>query len=113
MIAEIGRLCFDVEVKEVGENNLKVLNNRIAINNGKDKTVFVDITAWKGTAELIAKHFKKGDEIYIEGNLANSVAKKENVEFTTTSIIVSNVKFTHGNNGPKAKELTDEDFNVL
>ncbi len=114
MVVELGRLYFNVELKEVGENKLKVLNNRLAINNGKDKKdTFVDIVAWQGTAELIAKYYKKGDEIYIEGNLINSTTKKENVEFENVAINVTRIKFTHGNNNPKINELSEEDFNIL
>lgn len=35
----------------------------------KEKTVFVDVTAWARTAEVIAEHLKCGDPIFIEGRL--------------------------------------------
>lgn len=106
MVMEIGRLTFDVEVKEVGNDSKKVLNNRIAINVGKDKTTFIDITAWNGTAELIAKSFKKGNEICVVGTLVNNKKKstKDNVEFEydTVGILVDHIEFTHGN--PKEEQ---------
>lgn len=101
MVMEIGRLVYDVEVKEVGEEKRKVLNNRIAINIAKDKTTYVDITAWNGTAELIAKYFKKGHEICVVGNLINNTKKttKDNTDFEyyTVGILVDHIVFTHGN----------------
>lgn len=100
MIQELGRLIYDVEVKEVGENK-KVLNNRIAIQNGKNDSTFIDIVAWNGTAELIGNHFKKGFEILLSGRLINTHKKKKknDVEFEYEShcILVENVKFTYGN----------------
>lgn len=95
MLMELGRLTFEVKVNDVGEGK-KVLNNRIAIQAGKDKTTFIDIVAWNGTAELIGKYFKKGYEILIEGHLINTSKKKDNVEYETVEILVENVLFTHG-----------------
>lgn len=104
MLMVLGRLTFDVEVKEVGEGK-KVLNNRIAIQNGKNNSTFVDIEAWEGTAELIGKYFKKGYEILLEGTLINRTKKKENVEFNNVVIRVDKVIFTNGN--PKEFEVEE------
>lgn len=99
MISELGRLVFDVKVEKVkvGSDEKSVLNNRLAISSGKDKTTFIDVVAWGGTADLIGKHFKKGYEIYIEGHLVNKTRKKEDVEFDSVAINIENVKFTNGN----------------
>lgn len=104
MLMEIGRLVYDVEVKEVGDNK-KVLNNRIAIQNSKDNTTFIDIVAWNSTAELIGKYFKKGYEILIQGYLINRTKKKDNVEYDTVAIFVDKVIFTNGN--PKEFSFDD------
>lgn len=96
MLMELGRLTFDVEVKDVADNK-KVVNNRIAIQNSKDNTTFVDIVAWDSTAELIGKHFKKGFEILVQGHLINKTRKKDNVEIDTVAILVDKVIFTNGN----------------
>ncbi len=95
MIIELGRLAYEVKLKEVGEK--KVLNNRLAIPIGKDKTTFVDIVAWNGTAELIANNFKKGHEILIQGHLINKKGMKEKMEYDTIAILVDKIVFTHGN----------------
>lgn len=107
MVTELGRLVFDVKVDKVGQDNKSVFNNRIAISSGKDKTgkektTFIDIVAWSGTADLIGKYYKKGYEIYVEGHLINTNRKKDNVEFETVAINVENIKFTYGN--PKDEE---------
>lgn len=99
MVVELGRLVYDVKVEKVkvGNDEKSVLNNRIAISLGKDKTTFVDIVAWGGTAELIGKHFKKGNEIYVEGHLINKTKKKDNVEFDGVTLNIDSIKFTNGN----------------
>lgn len=100
MVVELGRLVYDVKVEKVkvGNDEKSVLNNRIAISSGKDKSIFVDIVAWGGTAELIGKYFQKGYEIYVEGHLINKTRKKDDVEFDTVALNVDNIKFTNGNN---------------
>lgn len=106
MLQELGRLVYDVEVKEVGEGK-KVLNNRIAISNGKNDSTFIDIVAWNGTAELIGKHFKKGFEILLSGKLINTQKKKGELEYEGHAILVDNVIFTNGN--PKAFDIDSAD----
>lgn len=104
MLMELGRLVYDVEIKEVKDNK-KVLNNRIAIQKGKDDTTFVDVVAWNGVAELIGKYFKKGYEILFEGRLINITKKKDGVEYDTVGILIEKVIFTNGN--PKEINLED------
>lgn len=110
MLQELGRLVYDVEVKEVGDNK-KVLNNRIAIQNGKDDSTFIDIVAWNGTAELIGKHYKKGFEILLSGRLVNTQKKKKKddieIEYESTAILVEGIKFTNGN--PKEFDVSGDD----
>lgn len=72
MFADIVTFVQDVKPTTVMVNNKPrtVLNSRVAIYNGKNiEDTYIDVTAWDKTAEMIAKHFKKGNQIYIEGNL--------------------------------------------
>lgn len=107
MIMELGRLVYDVEVKDVGDNK-KVLNNRIAIQNSKEDTTFIDIVAWNNTAHLIGKYFKKGYEILIQGQLINKKIKKNDIEYDTVAILVNKVIFTNGN--PKEFDFNSNDI---
>ena len=69
-----GRLVRDSEIREF-QGGGKVLSNAMALsrvwydNNGNkhEETDFVDIKANNGTADFIAKWFKKGDGISIKG----------------------------------------------
>jgi single-stranded DNA-binding protein len=60
MYIEIGRLTQDVAVKTVviGDAQKRVLNNRLAVRVNGESTMFVDLTAWNGTADFIAAHFR-------------------------------------------------------
>ena len=65
-----GRLTADVELKQT-PNGVAVATFSIAVNRkGADnKADFVDVVAWRQTAEFICKYFKKGASICIVGNL--------------------------------------------
>lgn len=68
----VGRICNDLEVK-VTETGKHVLNFSIAINDGTKEnphTTFIPIDAWEKTADTIATHFHKGDQIIIGGRLS-------------------------------------------
>lgn len=65
-----GRLTADVELKQT-PSGLTVTTFSIAVNRkGKDaQTDFLDVVAWRQTAEFISRYFKKGSSICIVGSL--------------------------------------------
>lgn len=72
----IGNLTRDPEVRNTpgGTSLCKIgiaTNRRFKGQDGqmKDETTFVDITVWGQRGEALAKYFKKGDPIYVEGRL--------------------------------------------
>jgi len=78
-ITYAGRLCADPELRFT-PSNVAVCDIRVATNHRvKDKNtgqwsdgppVFLDVTVWSNSGEAVAKHFKKGDRIYLEGRLS-------------------------------------------
>ena len=69
-----GRLTADAELKQT-QSGVAVTSFSIAVNRKgtKDKTDFIDVIAWRQTAEFICKYFKKGSSICVAG----SVQKRE------------------------------------
>lgn len=67
-----GRLTADPELKTT-TSNLPVTSFSIAVNRryraGEEQTDFINIVAWRQTAEFICKYFKKGSLIGIEGSI--------------------------------------------
>jgi len=70
-----GRLTADPELRML-DNNTAVLSFSIASQRDyKNKstneypTDFLNVTAWRGTAEFIGKHFRKGSLITVVGRL--------------------------------------------
>jgi single-stranded DNA-binding protein len=103
MIIEVGRLTQEVKTTVVNTDGTEhqVVNNRLAINYGKDRAAFIDISAWDGCGEVVANHFKKGDEIYIVGEIRVKQYKiNDDKSISIPYINVSGVKFTHGRQKP-------------
>lgn len=65
-----GRLTADAELKTT-PSGVSVTTFSIAVNRkGKEaQTDFIDIVAWRQTAEFISRYFKKGSSICIVGSL--------------------------------------------
>lgn len=100
-----GRLTKDVEVRTTN-SGVSVVNFTIAwnrkINEENEKTLFMDCEAWRGTADLINKYFKKGNEIIVEGELYTNTYQTDAGENRhTTRLNVTQVHFTYGNKKPE------------
>ncbi len=75
-VIQMGRITADPELKQT-QSGVSFLNFSIAVEkdyvgeNGKRDVDFFDVTAWRGTAEFIARNFSKGRLITIVGSLEN------------------------------------------
>lgn len=100
-ISIMGRLCAAPEVKKTN-NGTSVCSFAIACERfakkGEDKkTDFLDVVAWSGTAEFVAKWFKKGDPIIITGSLQSRVWEDENGnKRKSVEIVAAEVNFAGG-----------------
>ena len=69
-----GRLTSDPELKTT-PSGTSVVSFSIAINraykvkDGEAQADFINVTAWRGTAEFICRYFKKGSSICIVGSI--------------------------------------------
>ena len=69
-----GRITADPELKTtphgVMTTSFSIANQRNYKNTENEReTDFYNVVAWRGTAEHICKHFKKGSLITLEGHL--------------------------------------------
>ena len=99
MVIELCRLVRDVKLSTINFNGEErnVFNNAVAIQVDKAHSTFVNITAWGKTAETMAKHLNKGDELLIRGELRNNKAKLGDKLITTVYVLVTSFAFTYGN----------------
>ena len=61
----------------------------------KQSVTFVDVTAWRRQAEVIAQYFRKGDPILIEGRLAQDawVDKQTQQKHTKIKVVLEQFSF--------------------
>lgn len=68
-----GRLTSDVELKQT-QSGVPVAQFSLAVNrkyskDGQQEVDFINCTAWRSTAEFIAKYFRKGSSLCIVGSI--------------------------------------------
>lgn len=69
-----GRLCADPEMRRTN-NGTAVASFALAVDrdfknaDGTKETDFIDIVAWRGTAEFASRYFTKGRMAVVEGRL--------------------------------------------
>jgi single-strand DNA-binding protein len=93
-----GRLTSDPEQKTT-QSGIAVTSFSIAVNRkvkqgANQETDFFNVTAWRQTAEFVARYFKKGSSICIVGVLQNSSWTDQNGQkHYRTDIVADEVMF--------------------
>ncbi len=90
-VSLIGRVGNDIELKTT-QNGISVCDFSLAVKKG-DKTIWLRIVAWRGTAELAAKYVKKGDLIGITGELDSRTYEKNEEKRTIVEVIANSLHF--------------------
>ena len=106
-----GRLTSDVELKQT-PSGVSVCNFTLAVNrkyskDGEQQADFFNVTAWRGTAEFVAKYFKKGSSICIVGSLQNRTWEDNNGNKRyATDIVADEASFVDGKNDSQGSEAS-------
>lgn len=93
-----GRLTSEPELKTT-QSGLSVVSFSVAVNRktkqGEEQKVdFFNVTAWRQTADFVARYFHKGSSICIVGSLQNSTwTDQNNQKHYKTDIIADEVMF--------------------
>ena len=94
-----GRITRDLELKYTGTGTA-VLSFSIAVERpfknaqGERETDFINIVAWRKTAENIAQYFKKGDGIGIVGRIqTRNYENNEGRKVYVTEVVAENFDF--------------------
>lgn len=99
LVVLTGRLTADPEIKYT-QNNVPVCSFSIAVERrykqGEERQAdFINITAWRQTAEFISKYFSKGSMIGIEGAIQTRryQDKETGKNRTAFEVIANNAQF--------------------
>lgn len=88
-----GNLCADPELRAT-QGGKQVASFTVAINEGKDKTEFINCVAWDKTAELISQYCKKGDRMACTGRLqTRSYETQDGQKKYITEVVVNSFDF--------------------
>ena len=114
----MGRLTIDPELRRTGSGTA-VTSFSLACDrdfksqSGEKETDFIEVVAWKNTAEFVSKYFSKGRMAVVEGRLQiRDWTDKAGNKRTTAAVVADNVYFADS----KRSESNDnqrENFNAL
>ena len=102
-IVSMGRLTRDPELRRTGSGT-PVTSFSLAVDrdfksqDGQRETDFIDVVAWRGTAEFVSKYFTKGRMAVVEGRLQirdwtdNNGGKRRSAEVVADNIYFGDSK---------------------
>lgn len=112
----MGRMVRDPELRQL-DNGTSVTSFSVAVDrNYVDKTTnerqadFLNVVAWRQTADFVCKYFHQGDMIALEGSLqSRKYTDKDGNNRIAIEIVASNISFCGGKNGGNANTATTND----
>ena len=120
----MGRLVRDPELKYTPQGTA-VVSFSLAVDRrfNREKADFIDVVAWRQTAEFISKHFQKGTRIAVVGSIQtrtwedNEGHKRKAVEVLADSVYFADAKKENAAGSyaeramiPEGFEASDEDI---
>lgn len=104
-VSLMGRLTDTPELRKT-TSGLSVTSFTVAVGrsftskSGERQTDFIDVVAWRQTAEFVCKYFKKGQMIALKGSIqVRTYQDKEGNNRKATEILAENVYFTESRGG--------------
>lgn len=98
-ITIMGRICNDIELRRTG-SGVAVTSFTMAVDrdfkekNGEKETDFIEVVAWRNTAEFVDKYFGRGRVAVVSGRLQiRSWTDKDGNKRKTAEVVADNVYF--------------------
>lgn len=95
----MGRLVATPEIKKT-QNGIEVTSFTVAVQrsfggaNGEKQTDFINVVAWRKTAEFVCKYFQKGQMIALRGSIqTRKYEDKDGNKRTAVEIVASDISF--------------------
>lgn len=108
----MGRITYEPELRTT-PNGVSVVSFQIACDRqyqakGEErKADFIDVVAWRQTAEFISRYFRKGSIIAVEGSIqTENFTDKDGNKRKSVKVVVNNVSFC----GSKAESGTAANY---
>ena len=114
----MGRFTRDPELRRTGSGTA-VTSFSLACDrdfksqSGDKETDFIEVVAWKNTAEFVSKYFSKGRMAVVEGRLQiRDWTDKAGNKRTTAEVVADNVYFADSKRS-ESNDNQKENFNAL
>ena len=120
-IIVMGRMTRDPELRRTGSGTA-VASFTVAVDrdfksqSGEKETDFIDVVAWRNTAEFVSKYFSKGRMAVVEGRLQlRDWTDKNGNERRTAEIMANSVYFgdSKRDGGDTVQSEPQDDFSEI
>lgn len=107
VVAIMGRLVADPELRttQQGTNvcTFRIACDRSYVQQGQERQAdFIDVIAWRQSAEFVSKYFKKGGLIAVEGRLqTRQYQDKQGNNRTAVEVVANNISFAGAKSADK------------
>lgn len=108
----IGNLTADPELKQT-TSGISMCNFSIAVNRkmkvqGGQDCDFINIVAWRSSAEFVARYFRKGNSILVCGELqTRNYTNNQGQKVYITEVVANEVSFAGNRNDNNANPTTN------
>ena len=110
----MGRLTRDPELRRT-QGGTAVTSFTLAVDrdfksqSGEKETDFIDVVAWRSTAEFVAKYFTKGRMAAVEGRIqVRDWQDKDGNRRKSVEVVADNVYFADSKRDSKPQESRDD-----
>ena len=119
----MGRLTRDPELRRTGSGTA-VTSFSLAVDrdfksqSGEKETDFIDIVAWRSTAEFVSRYFTKGQLVAVEGQIQTRTwedkagQKRKSVEIVASDVYFAEPK-RDGQSAPRQQQAPAGGFDPL
>ena len=97
----MGRLAADPELRKTGSGT-SCCSFRLAVDrdykgqDGQRATDWLNFVAWRGTAEFIARNFRRGQPMVVETKAQSRTYERDGQNHTVVEFVVDNAYFAGG-----------------
>lgn len=110
-ITIMGRLTRDPEYRETLPGNIPMVTFAMAVErdvkgqDGSKQTDFIDVVAWRGTAQFVQKYFRKGQLAIVTGRLQINTYEVDGKKRRSASVAASSVYFGESKKSDPQQEM--------
>lgn len=112
----MGRLTADPELRhtpnDVAVTSFTLAVDRSYVKSGAERQAdFIDVVAWRGTADFVCKYFRKGQMMAVHGAIqTRTYQDKDGNNRKAFEIVASDVNFADSKRGDNSQNMGSGDY---